>query len=246
MIMKPPSATHVLLSSQVRSAISNQARIPRTSRLARTTQACTSKRRYAQVGSTTYLGQPPSSPDNAPVPPHTSTSSPSTHLGPASSTIHNSTTAIKSFDTHVLSELQKPAQPEAPSITLPDVIEQYMRRAGRVLDTSLPYESRPGAARRATFTPPEAATAASTADGALALVAHAVLDRTGKHRVAYSSGFALDVPGLRAGESVYVTCAHTLEEVSLLRSRLSRKKQRGLIFCRYGHPGRPHSLPTTL
>lgn len=98
-----------------------------------------------------------------------------------------------------------------------------MHNAGRVLDASLPYESRPGAARRAAFDASSGTGTtgggASTADGALAVVAHAVHDRTGKHRVAYSSAFAIAVPGVPKERAVYVTCAHTLEEVSRRRAQ---------------------------
>ncbi|EJF66531.1 hypothetical protein DICSQDRAFT_75306 [Dichomitus squalens LYAD-421 SS1] len=88
-----------------------------------------------------------------------------------------------------------------------------MKRAGHVLDTSLPYESRPDAKRRIRFTQDERGVEASNADGALAVVAHAAHDRTGKHKVTHSVGFAIRPPGLSDGEAVYVTCAHTLEEI---------------------------------
>ncbi|KAI0757188.1 hypothetical protein C8Q80DRAFT_1092831 [Daedaleopsis nitida] len=89
-----------------------------------------------------------------------------------------------------------------------------MKRAGNVLDASLPYESRPDVARRVQFSKDaQTHTDASSADGALMMVAHAVHDRTGKHKVAYSSGFAVHAPGMPEGQSVFVTCAHTLEEI---------------------------------
>ncbi|KAI0374358.1 hypothetical protein BV20DRAFT_1011301 [Pilatotrama ljubarskyi] len=107
-----------------------------------------------------------------------------------------------------------------------------MKRAGHVLDSSLPYESRPGAERRARFSNvPVGQTAkaevradVSSADDALVMVAHAVQDRKGKsQKVSYSSGFAVHAPGTPEGEAVLVTCAHTLEEIRhdpLLRASL--------------------------
>ncbi|KAH9944547.1 uncharacterized protein BXZ73DRAFT_39335 [Epithele typhae] len=89
-----------------------------------------------------------------------------------------------------------------------------MRHAGRVLDAALPYESRPNSSRRTTFLSPGGAGAGTEdADRALAVVAHAVHDSTGMHRVTYSSAFALNVPGTPEGQAVYLTCAHTLEEI---------------------------------
>ena len=68
-----------------------------------------------------------------------------------------------------------------------------------------------GASRRATFAENGSG---SNADSALAVVAHAVHDRTGKHHITYSSGFSVQIPGTPEGRSVFVSCAHTLEEVS--------------------------------
>ncbi|KAI0824162.1 hypothetical protein BC628DRAFT_1411100 [Trametes gibbosa] len=104
-----------------------------------------------------------------------------------------------------------------------------MQRAGHVLPFPLPYESRPGPARRAQFPNIDATAAAGaalcSADGALATVVHIVQDTSGAghHRVAYSSGFAVSAPGAPAREAVVVTCAHTLEEIRhdpLLRAGL--------------------------
>ncbi|KAI0762804.1 hypothetical protein C8Q74DRAFT_1371790 [Fomes fomentarius] len=133
---------------------------------------------------------------------------------------------VKAYDAYVIAQLQKAAVEEHASTSgihasqeavvgptsLTELVEQYLKRAGRVLGASLPYESRPSVERRAQFTQ-GAETETSSADGALVMVAHAVHDRTGKHKVAYSSGFAVHAPGLPEGETVYVTCAHTLEEI---------------------------------
>ncbi|EIW64858.1 uncharacterized protein TRAVEDRAFT_82874, partial [Trametes versicolor FP-101664 SS1] len=97
---------------------------------------------------------------------------------------------------------------------LTELVEQYMKRAGHVLPSALPYESRPGPERRAQFSDVSTGAAVCRADGALVTVVHVVQDRTGRgHKVAYSSGFAVHAPGAPPGEAVLVTCAHTLEEV---------------------------------
>ncbi|TFK87949.1 hypothetical protein K466DRAFT_575602 [Polyporus arcularius HHB13444] len=90
-----------------------------------------------------------------------------------------------------------------------------MKRAGQVLGASLPYESRPNDERRVQFSrdATDAHAEVSTADGALFMVAHAVHDRTGKHKITYSSGFAVHAPGTADGQTALVTCAHTLEEI---------------------------------
>ncbi|KAJ6509288.1 hypothetical protein C8R47DRAFT_16465 [Mycena vitilis] len=96
--------------------------------------------------------------------------------------------------------------PLAPSNAgLHDLIQQYVERSGRVLDPSLPYESRSKDCSRAAF---------DTGDSIL-MIAHCVYDpRTGDHEVTVASG----VPG-KSNEGPFVlTCAHTLEEIR--RSRL--------------------------
>ena len=207
--MKTPRS-HFPLVSCLHSATSRKA----TTRVIKFNQ----RRCYAQVGSTTYLGEPPSSPAGpAPVPPQSTTST-------VSETTPQPTASVKPFDAYVLSELQKTAAAQRPAttstssrttahapVTLPELVEEYMQHAGRVLDVSLPYESRPGASRRATFAENGSS---SNADSALAVVAHAVHDRTGKHHITYSSGFSVQIPGTPEGRSVFVSCAHTLEEVS--------------------------------
>ncbi|KAJ8084253.1 hypothetical protein PM082_003021 [Marasmius tenuissimus] len=88
--------------------------------------------------------------------------------------------------------------------TLFDLLGQYITNAGRVLNTTLSYESRPGAERRVPIDDEEG----------VILVANCIKDmRTGEHEVMVSSGFALEVPTHTEGESVVVTCAHTLEEI---------------------------------
>ncbi|KAI0361826.1 hypothetical protein OH77DRAFT_1418085 [Trametes cingulata] len=202
----------------------------RTSKAPRLVTKCPA-RRYAQVGSTTFLGEPPSPPNPPPPPPppaSASASSPGQAHPPP-----------KPFDAHVLSELRKAASSGSGSATtgrptpLTTLVDQYMKRAGHVLESSLPYESQPGAERRAAFSSVAVAQSAkagevradvSSADGALVMVAHAVQERKGgAQKVAYSSGFVVHAPGTPEGEAVVVTCAHTLEEIRhdpLLRASL--------------------------
>ncbi|KAM5538211.1 hypothetical protein V8D89_008098 [Ganoderma adspersum] len=162
-------------------------------------------RRYAQVGSTTYVGEPPTAPD-PPAGRSTSTSA----QGPSCPT--QPQLPAKPYDALVLAELAKEGTSKSPSLT--DLVEQYMKRAGHVLDVSLPYESRPTAERRIHFTTDANEVEVSSADDALVMVAHAAHDRSGRHKITYSMGFAVAPPGIPEGQIALLTCAHTLEEVS--------------------------------
>ncbi|KAI1797704.1 hypothetical protein LXA43DRAFT_968935 [Ganoderma leucocontextum] len=89
-----------------------------------------------------------------------------------------------------------------------------MKRAGHVLDLSLPYESRPTAERRIRFTTDAKGVEVSSADDGLAMIAHAAHDcQSGRHKVTYSMGFAVAPPGLPERQMALLTCAHTLEEI---------------------------------
>lgn len=77
-----------------------------------------------------------------------------------------------------------------------------------VLDYSLPYESTPATDRRIDFD-------AKVEDGGVVVIAHCVRDGE-LHKITLCSGFALEGPGHRDGETLAVTCAHTLEEASRL------------------------------
>lgn len=162
-------------------------------------------RRYAQVGSTTYVGEPPTAPD---PPPSRNASTSAQSASPAT----QPPLPTKPYDALVLAELAKEGAPESPSLT--ELVEQYMKRAGHVLDVSLPYESRPTAERRIRFTTDANEVEVSNADDALVMVAHAAHDRAGRHKVTYSMGFSVAPPGLPEGQVALLTCAHTLEEVS--------------------------------
>ncbi|KAF8807182.1 hypothetical protein BYT27DRAFT_6557763 [Phlegmacium glaucopus] len=90
--------------------------------------------------------------------------------------------------------------------SLLDIIKQYIDTSGTVLDVSLPYESRPSENRR-----PHLTTGADSCRNVIT-VAHCA--RLGaNHKIALSSGFALNVEGRKKGETLIITCAHTLEEV---------------------------------
>lgn len=134
-------------------------------------------RRYATVRPVTFVGQPPRLPEKTP---------PSTLTAPSA------------LDALILSKLQN-----TPKANLPSLVQQYLDNSGHVLDTSLPYESRPNQKRRAR----------EDEDGVY-LVAHAA-QHDDEYKVSLCSGFMLNVPAT-AG-SVLVTCAHTLEEVTCAR-----------------------------
>lgn len=150
--------------------------------------------RYAQVGATTVVGQSPPRPKAPPTPP-ISGGQPGLSVAP--------------FDSRVISELCR-LRPPALSI----LFNQYDQRDGRVLDHTLPYESRPPADRKA------ACSTSSDDPEDVLMVAHAAQDRSGCETVTYSSGFLVDVPGSPGEQATLVTCAHTLEEVSFSWSPL--------------------------
>lgn len=81
------------------------------------------------------------------------------------------------------------------------LVAEYDRHSGVVLPHELPYESRPSASRRISF---------SSETKNVFLVVHVAENGLDSH-VSVSSGFALDV-GLASGPLI-ATCAHTLEEV---------------------------------
>jgi hypothetical protein len=90
-----------------------------------------------------------------------------------------------------------------------DIIKQYIDTSGAVLDVSLPYESRPSETRR-----PQTTTGADSCRNVVT-VAHCA--RVGPdHKITLSSGFALNVESRKRGETLIITCAHTLEEVRSL------------------------------
>ena len=92
-----------------------------------------------------------------------------------------------------------------PQTSLSDIIGHYIDQTGNVLNVSLPYESRPSKQRRVMFE-------GNISGKEVVTVAHCVRDRD-KHKIGLSSGFALNAPAPREGETLIVTCGHTLEEV---------------------------------
>ncbi len=141
-------------------------------------------RRYATVGSATYVGRPPNPPSGPMVPP--------------------SLVSSPSWDARVLANI------DGSSPSFPYLVDQYVDKSSKVLDVSLPYESRPTSSRRVTFD--------DTDDGVF-MVSHA-LRHESEHRVTVCSGFALNIS--QASEmgdnALIVSCAHTLEEVSVPHS----------------------------
>ncbi|KAI0803036.1 hypothetical protein BC629DRAFT_1580963 [Irpex lacteus] len=157
---------------------------------------CTHLRRlrprcYATVESAVLVGKPPDPPRNV-LPPPVATPS--------------------ALDALILSELRA-----SRGVSLPAIVQNYDDHAGHVLETSLPYESRPNAARRVTF---------EDSDGVV-MVAHAI-QHGDAHKVALCTGFALNVASEEgdkdAGHTVVLSCAHTVEEMrnSQLFSELPR------------------------
>ena len=108
------------------------------------------------------------------------------------------------LDSHILAALLWSAQRGA---TLGHLSREFNANAGRVLNVSLPYESKPPLSRRLTFDKPDS----SKGRQGVVMVAHCMslnddLNRQ-KAIVKISSGFVI-------GDGLVVTCAHTFEEVS--------------------------------
>ncbi|KAI9512643.1 hypothetical protein F5148DRAFT_792680 [Russula earlei] len=91
--------------------------------------------------------------------------------------------------------------PSAGRTALPQLLQQYLERSGNVLDAQLPYEPHPSPSRRVSFS--------ADSGGCVRLIAHVVREGD-RSKITVSSGFAVDTSD---GQSVLVTCAHTLEEI---------------------------------
>ncbi|KIY73493.1 hypothetical protein CYLTODRAFT_341912 [Cylindrobasidium torrendii FP15055 ss-10] len=90
---------------------------------------------------------------------------------------------------------------------LPRLMAQYSANAGHILESQLPYESRPPPQRRVD----------TTSSDSIVLVAHAYDGPTPEAQaVTLASGFMVE-PKPGATEPLFVSCAHTLEQVSLHR-----------------------------
>ncbi|KAJ3508060.1 hypothetical protein NLJ89_g5963 [Agrocybe chaxingu] len=103
-------------------------------------------------------------------------------------------------DSHVLRTASKGRR-----TTLEEIIKQYVGKAGTVLDISLPYESRPSVTRR-----PLLKDAHDSCKDVITVAHCAQFGR--EHKITLSSGFALNAEE-KEGETLIVTCAHTLEEI---------------------------------
>jgi hypothetical protein len=141
-------------------------------------------RAYATVDSATIVARPPR-------PPPLSTQDPDPR---------------STIDSYILAALPQPGTSSRSQASLRELITQYADRSGHVLNFSLPYEPSPAANRRTDFD-------ARPEDSAVSMIAHCVRDGD-FHKITLCSGFALEGPGQREGESLTLTCAHTLEEAS--------------------------------
>jgi len=141
-------------------------------------------RAYATVDSATIVARPPRPPVPIPL----------------------SADPRSAIDSHVLAALPQPGTSSRSQTSLRELITQYADRSGHALNFSLPYEPSPAANRRTDFD-------ARSEDSAISMIAHCVSNGD-LHKVTLCSGFALEGRGQREGESLTLTCAHTLEEAS--------------------------------
>jgi len=107
----------------------------------------------------------------------------------------------RALDTQVLHELH--SQPSATSFA--QLLDDYDTNGHAVLNTFLKYEPTPGVSRRIDFE--------NEASGVVGL-SH-VIDAGEEHKIAFCSGFMVHAEGYPS-EKVVVSCAHTLEEVSVI------------------------------
>ncbi|TFK23130.1 hypothetical protein FA15DRAFT_594957 [Coprinopsis marcescibilis] len=103
-----------------------------------------------------------------------------------------------------------------PQTSLRDIIGHYLDETGNVLDVALPYESRPSNERKVMF-------GDNASSREVVTIAHCAQDEKKQHKITVSSGFALNFPSPAEGETLVVTCAHTLEEIR--QSPLLRMKE---------------------
>lgn len=127
---------------------------------------------------------------------------------PAGSVLQTQTRPRKSALDHKLLEFsaqlhqkQRNGQPYIEAPSLYHLVTEFDRHSRAVLPHELPYESRPSASRRISF---------SSKANYVFLVAHVAENGLDFH-VSVSSGFALNVSPTSG--PLIVTCAHTLEEV---------------------------------
>lgn len=108
------------------------------------------------------------------------------------------------LDSHILAALRWSVQK---GTTLDDLSHEFNANAGRVLNISLPYQSKPSLSRRLTFDKSDS----SKGHQGIVMVAHCMSLNDDFNRqkaiVKLSSGFVI-------GDGLVVTCAHTFEQVS--------------------------------
>ncbi|KAK0456290.1 hypothetical protein EV421DRAFT_1751494 [Armillaria borealis] len=90
--------------------------------------------------------------------------------------------------------------------SLHELIRQYEANSGHIFHCSLPYESRPSESRQRPGFPN------TSGDSNIVMIAHCV-KTGGDHKVSLSSGFALEAASASPGNTLFLTCAHTLEEM---------------------------------
>lgn len=123
---------------------------------------------------------------------------------PPGAMIPPSVVSSPSWDARVLANI------DDSSTSFLKLVDQYVDRSGTVLDVPLPYESRPTSGRRVQF---------DASDNGVFMISHA-LRHESQHRVTVCSGFALNVAQTsdHSDSPMIVSCAHTLEEVSILHT----------------------------
>jgi hypothetical protein len=131
-------------------------------------------RRYATVDPSPLVARPPPEP---PIP------------------------TISEIDARVLSRLYSD---HGKNVSLQALVQQYYDRSGHILDSTLPYESRPGLDRCVDV----------TSNNSMLVLAHCARDKA-EHKITLASAFALKAPDLPEDRSLVVSCAHTLHEASL-------------------------------
>jgi hypothetical protein len=112
--------------------------------------------------------------------------------------VHDPTRSTSVIDSIIMKEFPRFATTCTP---FGDLVEQYDKMSGNVLNFSLPYEPSPVPSRGVRF---------DRTNDAVVMVAHVASDAF-EHKVSLCSGFAIDVRGHK--NSVIVSCAHTLEMV---------------------------------
>ncbi|KAK0473195.1 hypothetical protein IW261DRAFT_1423734 [Armillaria novae-zelandiae] len=118
--------------------------------------------------------------------------------------------------------------------SLHELIRQYEANSGHIFHCSLPYESRPSKSRQHPGFPN------TSGDSNIVMIAHCV-KTDGDHKVSLSSGFALEAPSASPGDTLFLTCAHTLEEARCDGTRGIAQKSGTFVIA--GSPGHQQIHP---